>query len=133
MVTYPYVVENLALLSLGLLLQAWKISRTIMLCKSLDTGYNFVRTPFTVKVAMIYLICPLLLRCAIYRLPDTHEHITRPPQGVKYPKKVSNLVASYLYPPISKSLSLFSFQFQRLPYKDTGLFKALLVFHPLIL
>ncbi|XP_014509038.1 5'-3' exoribonuclease 3 isoform X2 [Vigna radiata var. radiata] len=25
--------------------------------------------------------------CAIYRLPDTHEHITRPPQGVKYPKK----------------------------------------------
>jgi len=96
MVTYPYVVENLALLSLGLLLQAWKISWTIMLCKFLDTGYNFVRTPFTVKVAMIYLICPLLLRCAIYRLPDAHEHITRPPQGVKFPKKVSNLVASYL-------------------------------------
>ncbi|XP_027919520.1 5'-3' exoribonuclease 3-like isoform X1 [Vigna unguiculata] len=25
--------------------------------------------------------------CAIYRLPDAHEHITRPPQGVKFPKK----------------------------------------------
>ncbi|XP_047165554.1 5'-3' exoribonuclease 3-like isoform X2 [Vigna umbellata] len=26
--------------------------------------------------------------CAIYRLPDAHEHITRPPQGVKFPKKI---------------------------------------------
>ncbi|KAI4316915.1 hypothetical protein L6164_024844 [Bauhinia variegata] len=26
--------------------------------------------------------------CAIYRLPDAHKHITRPPQGVKYPKKI---------------------------------------------
>ncbi|KAL2318845.1 hypothetical protein Fmac_032721 [Flemingia macrophylla] len=25
--------------------------------------------------------------CAIYRLPDVHKHITRPPQGVKYPNK----------------------------------------------
>ncbi|KAK7346162.1 hypothetical protein VNO80_20677 [Phaseolus coccineus] len=25
--------------------------------------------------------------CAIYRLPDAHKHITRPPQGVKFPKK----------------------------------------------
>ncbi|KAJ1398048.1 hypothetical protein SESBI_31386, partial [Sesbania bispinosa] len=25
--------------------------------------------------------------CAIYRLPDPHKHITRPPQGVKLPKK----------------------------------------------
>jgi len=70
-----------------------------------------------VKVAVIYHICPLLLRCAIYRLPDAHKHIARPPQGVKLPKKVSNLVAApYLHPSISKSLSLFSFQFQHLPY-----------------
>ncbi|KAG4379465.1 hypothetical protein GLYMA_17G257100v4 [Glycine max] len=26
--------------------------------------------------------------CAIYRLPDAHTHITRPPQGVKFPKKI---------------------------------------------
>lgn len=26
--------------------------------------------------------------CAIYRLPDAHKHITRPPQGVKFPKKI---------------------------------------------
>ncbi|XP_015902962.3 5'-3' exoribonuclease 3 isoform X1 [Ziziphus jujuba] len=25
--------------------------------------------------------------CAIYRLPDKHKHITRPPAGVKFPKK----------------------------------------------
>lgn len=25
--------------------------------------------------------------CAIYRLPDAHEHIARPPHGVKFPKK----------------------------------------------
>ncbi|CAJ1941963.1 unnamed protein product [Sphenostylis stenocarpa] len=25
--------------------------------------------------------------CAIYRLPDAHKHISRPPQGVKFPKK----------------------------------------------
>ncbi|KAK7280736.1 hypothetical protein RJT34_25803 [Clitoria ternatea] len=29
--------------------------------------------------------------CAIYRLPDAHEHITRPPQGVKFPKKTVTL------------------------------------------
>lgn len=29
--------------------------------------------------------------CAIYRLPDMHEHITRPPVGVKFPKKIVNL------------------------------------------
>lgn len=27
-------------------------------------------------------------RCAIYRLPDMHEHITHPPVGVKLPQKV---------------------------------------------
>ncbi|KAJ7957854.1 5'-3' exoribonuclease [Quillaja saponaria] len=47
--------------------------------------------------------CPLIFRspvagmedimdnhviCAIYRLPDAHKHITRPPQGVVYPKKI---------------------------------------------
>jgi len=65
-----------------------------------------------VKVAVIFLICPLLLRCAIYGLPEAHKHITRPPQGVKFPEKVSNLVAApyLLYPPISMSFSLFSFQ-----------------------
>ncbi|KAL6511849.1 hypothetical protein OROGR_021446 [Orobanche gracilis] len=26
--------------------------------------------------------------CAIYRLPDVHEHITRPPPGVTFPKKI---------------------------------------------
>ncbi|TKY57643.1 5'-3' exoribonuclease 3 [Spatholobus suberectus] len=26
--------------------------------------------------------------CAIYRLPDVHKHITQPPQGVKFPKKI---------------------------------------------
>ena len=26
--------------------------------------------------------------CAIYRLPQAHKHITRPPPGVKFPKKV---------------------------------------------
>ncbi|KAK4274295.1 hypothetical protein QN277_017539 [Acacia crassicarpa] len=26
--------------------------------------------------------------CAIYRLPDKHKHITRPPKGVQYPKKI---------------------------------------------
>ncbi|PRQ27182.1 putative transcription factor interactor and regulator CCHC(Zn) family [Rosa chinensis] len=26
--------------------------------------------------------------CAIYRLPDVHEHITRPPAGVIFPKKI---------------------------------------------
>uniref|UniRef100_A0A5B7BCI5 5'-3' exoribonuclease n=1 Tax=Davidia involucrata TaxID=16924 RepID=A0A5B7BCI5_DAVIN len=26
--------------------------------------------------------------CAIYRLPDTHKHITRPPAGVIFPKKI---------------------------------------------
>ncbi|XP_028784662.1 5'-3' exoribonuclease 3 isoform X2 [Neltuma alba] len=26
--------------------------------------------------------------CAIYRLPDKHKHITRPPKGVKCPKKI---------------------------------------------
>ncbi|KAF3446762.1 hypothetical protein FNV43_RR11942 [Rhamnella rubrinervis] len=26
--------------------------------------------------------------CAIYRLPDVHKHITRPPAGVKLPKKI---------------------------------------------
>ncbi|KAL6574451.1 5'-3' exoribonuclease 3 [Orobanche hederae] len=26
--------------------------------------------------------------CAIYRLPDVHEHITRPPPGVIFPKKI---------------------------------------------
>ncbi|KAM3304558.1 5'-3' exoribonuclease 3 isoform X1 [Capsicum chacoense] len=26
--------------------------------------------------------------CAIYRLPDAHKHITRPPQGVIFPKKL---------------------------------------------
>ncbi|MCI09074.1 5'-3' exoribonuclease, partial [Trifolium medium] len=25
--------------------------------------------------------------CAIYRLPDAHGHITRPPHGVGFPKK----------------------------------------------
>ena len=55
----------------------------------------------------------LLLRCAIYRLPDAHTHITRPPQGVKFPKKVLNLVAApYSYPPTSKSLSQSWVQFQ---------------------
>ncbi|KAM4129906.1 hypothetical protein ACJW30_01G059400 [Castanea mollissima] len=29
--------------------------------------------------------------CAIYRLPDMHEHIARPPVGVKFPKKIVNL------------------------------------------
>ncbi|XP_043713419.1 5'-3' exoribonuclease 3-like isoform X2 [Telopea speciosissima] len=29
--------------------------------------------------------------CAIYRLPDTHEHITRPPAGVTFPKKTVTL------------------------------------------
>ncbi|XP_045826466.1 5'-3' exoribonuclease 3 isoform X4 [Trifolium pratense] len=29
--------------------------------------------------------------CAIYRLPDVHEHITRPPHGVKFPKKIVTL------------------------------------------
>ena len=27
-------------------------------------------------------------RCAIYRLPDAHKHITRPPAWVVFPKKV---------------------------------------------
>ncbi|CAL0332644.1 unnamed protein product [Lupinus luteus] len=26
--------------------------------------------------------------CAIYRLPDPHKHITQPPEGVKFPKKI---------------------------------------------
>ncbi|XP_057427859.1 5'-3' exoribonuclease 3 isoform X2 [Lotus japonicus] len=26
--------------------------------------------------------------CAIYRLPDAHNHIARPPEGVKFPKKI---------------------------------------------
>ncbi|RZB64658.1 5'-3' exoribonuclease 3 isoform B [Glycine soja] len=26
--------------------------------------------------------------CAIYRLPDAHKHISRPPQGVKFLKKI---------------------------------------------
>ncbi|XP_050363454.1 5'-3' exoribonuclease 3 isoform X2 [Argentina anserina] len=29
--------------------------------------------------------------CAIYRLPDVHEHITRPPAGVIFPKKIVSL------------------------------------------
>ncbi|KAG6704888.1 hypothetical protein I3843_07G149700 [Carya illinoinensis] len=29
--------------------------------------------------------------CAIYQLPDVHEHVTRPPAGVKFPKKTVNL------------------------------------------
>ncbi|KDP25015.1 hypothetical protein JCGZ_23998 [Jatropha curcas] len=29
--------------------------------------------------------------CAIYRLPDPHKHITRPPAGVIFPKKMVNL------------------------------------------
>ncbi|GMY28285.1 5'-3' exoribonuclease 3 isoform X2 [Fagus crenata] len=29
--------------------------------------------------------------CAIYRLPDMHEHIARPPVGVNLPKKIVNL------------------------------------------
>ncbi|XP_042515437.1 5'-3' exoribonuclease 3-like isoform X2 [Macadamia integrifolia] len=29
--------------------------------------------------------------CAIYRLPDAHKHITRPPAGVVFPKKTVNL------------------------------------------
>ncbi|KAJ7966853.1 5'-3' exoribonuclease [Quillaja saponaria] len=50
--------------------------------------------------------CPLIFRspvagmedimdnhviCAIYRLPDAHEHIARPPEGVTYPKKIVTL------------------------------------------
>jgi len=38
-----------------------------------------------------------VFRCAIYRLPDAHEHINRPLHGVKFPKKVLNfLPTSYL-------------------------------------
>ncbi|KFK41999.1 hypothetical protein AALP_AA2G199000 [Arabis alpina] len=29
--------------------------------------------------------------CCIYRLPDDHEHITRPPPGVIFPKKIVNV------------------------------------------
>ncbi|PON70753.1 5'-3' exoribonuclease [Parasponia andersonii] len=29
--------------------------------------------------------------CAIYKLPDVHKHITRPPAGVKFPKKIVSL------------------------------------------
>ncbi|KAG5381042.1 hypothetical protein IGI04_028884 [Brassica rapa subsp. trilocularis] len=29
--------------------------------------------------------------CCIYRLPDAHEHITRPPPGVIFPKKIVNI------------------------------------------
>ncbi|XP_062099254.1 5'-3' exoribonuclease 3-like isoform X2 [Humulus lupulus] len=29
--------------------------------------------------------------CAIYRLPDPHKHITRPPAGVTFPKKIVSL------------------------------------------
>jgi len=65
-----------------------------------------------------------LLRCAIYRLPDAHKHISRPPQGVKFLKKVLNLVAApYLYPPTSKSLSQSSVQFQMF-VADIGLSKV---------
>ncbi|KAL7207490.1 hypothetical protein ACSBR1_029442 [Camellia fascicularis] len=28
--------------------------------------------------------------CAIYRLPDAHKHITRPPAGVIFPKKIKD-------------------------------------------
>ncbi|XP_048226766.1 5'-3' exoribonuclease 3 isoform X2 [Ricinus communis] len=30
--------------------------------------------------------------CAIYRLPDPHKHVTRPPAGVIFPKKIVNVV-----------------------------------------
>lgn len=41
---------------------------------------------------LCFLFAGLALRSAIYRLPDVHEHITRPPHGVKFPEKVLKLL-----------------------------------------
>jgi len=122
MVTYPYVVENLALPSSDPLLQAWKTSWIIMSCKFANDEY-IIKALFMItdlmrnasstllithplhmlhfflnntEVMLCYLFAALVLRCAIYRLPDAHEHIARPPHGVKFPKKVLNfLPAAY--------------------------------------
>lgn len=33
-------------------------------------------------------------RCAIFKLPDYHKHISRPPPGVKFPEKVEAGIAT---------------------------------------
>ena len=42
----------------------------------------FVPVPFSIVFSFF------LFRCVIYRLPDPRTHITRPPAGVIFPKKV---------------------------------------------
>lgn len=49
---------------------------------------------------------PLLFSCAIYILPDVHKHITRPPVGVVFPKKVF-LLCHFIWYAISISLCIY--------------------------
>lgn len=92
MVIYPHVLVNLARLSSGLLLQGWKILLRIKSCKPLrmfnwmDYVSHISSSPHVFSFSFSFH--SLLFRCAIYRLPDAHEHITRPPTGVSFPNKV---------------------------------------------
>lgn len=89
MVIYPHVAENLDHLFSGLLSQEWKMLLTTKSCKFLRLLFNWMNhTSSTCSPHFAFLLHSLFFRCAIYRLPDMHEHITRPPVGVKFPKKV---------------------------------------------
>ena len=48
--------------------------------------------PKSCFIVFTFLFCHY--RCAIYRLPDAHKHITRPPAGVIFPKKVCLIIFS---------------------------------------
>ncbi|KAH0938553.1 hypothetical protein HID58_006014 [Brassica napus] len=53
--------------------------------------------------------------CCIYRLPDVHSHITRPPPGVIFPKKVHNTTMSCLL------MSMVALSWQNPPGSLSGL------------
>lgn len=89
MVIYPHVAENLDHLFSGLLSQEWKMLLTTKSCKFLRLLFNWMNhKSSTCSPHFTFLLHSLFFRCAIYRLPDMHEHITQPPVGVKFPKKV---------------------------------------------
>ncbi len=90
MVIYPHVLENLAHLFSGLLLQEWKMLLTTKSCKFLRLLFNRMNHASRIcsPPHFSFLLHSMLFRCAIYRLPDMHEHIARPPVGVNLPKKV---------------------------------------------
>ena len=112
MVTYHYALENLAPQFSGRLLQAWKILWTTKSCEPSNVHeicFNLIYGHWSAETSCNvnhFSASTFLCRCAIYRLPDKHKHITRPPKGVKYPKKViiEFLLCCLFYTP-------FAFQF----------------------